>query len=153
MKIELLCVGRLSAETTPLCEHYLALLRPYASVRVREVRGVPLDLGPERVVKEEGEALLRLIRRDWVTVALEREGAQFTSPELAAWLADQKVHGAGHFQFILGGALGLDARIKAAASLVWSLSSLTFPHQLARCLVLEQIYRAFRIERGEPYHY
>jgi 23S rRNA (pseudouridine1915-N3)-methyltransferase len=68
-------------------------------------------------------------------------------------LADKKLHGQSHFQFILGGAVGLDERVLAAAHMRWSLSPLTFPHQMARCMVIEQVYRSIRIERGEPYHH
>jgi len=153
VKIGILCVGRLSREHRPLCDHYLSLLRPYAAVEVREVEGVPLAEGADRVVRAEGEALLRRLRPQSYVVVLDRTGRQLSSEELSSHLAEQKVHGAAEFQFILGGALGLDARVLEAGNLVWSLSRLTLPHQLARIVVLEQLYRAFRIERGEPYHY
>lgn len=153
MRIELVCVGRLSREVRPLCEHYLALLRPYVAVEVREVRSVPLSRGQGEVLREEGDALLSFLKDEMIRVVLDREGQPLSSLEFAAWFAKQKERGARGFQFILGGALGLDARVKARASLLWSLSPLTFPHQLARCIVLEQLYRAFKIDRGEPYHY
>lgn len=120
---------------------------------MREVEGVSLAEGAERVVRTEGDALLRHLRPQAFVVVLDRSGRQFSSEELSSFLAQRKVHGAGEFQFILGGALGLDDRVLEAGNLVWSLSRLTLPHQLARIVVLEQLYRAFRIERGEPYHY
>lgn len=146
-------MGRLAREARPLCDHYVSLMRPYASVDITEIDGIPVSEGRERVVGREGEAILRRIRPGAFVVVLDRSGREFHSEELSSFLADRKLHGAGEFQFILGGALGLDARVLATGDLVWSLSPLTFPHQLARIIVLEQLYRAIRIERGEPYHY
>ena len=87
------------------------------------------------------------------TVVLDRAGKEIDSTGLSAFLAQEKLYGRSEFQFILGGAFGLDERVLDAADLVWSLSKLTFPHQMARCIVVEQLYRAVRIERGEPYHH
>ena len=97
--------------------------------------------------------MLGLLRKGAYTVALDGRGQQHTSEELSAFLADKKLHGQSHFQFVLGGASGLDPKVLAAADDRWSLSRATFPHQMARCIVLEQLYRAIRIERGEPYHH
>ncbi len=153
MKLGLVCVGRMARESRPLCDHYLSLLRPYAAVEVCEVESTPLAEGRARVIAREGEAILRCLKPGAFVVGLDQAGREFTSEELSAFLAEQKLRGASHFQFILGGALGLDRRVLAVGKLTWSLSRLTFPHQLARCIVLEQLYRAIRIERGEPYHY
>jgi 23S rRNA (pseudouridine1915-N3)-methyltransferase len=86
-------------------------------------------------------------------VALDLRGVEYSSESWSAFLAGKKLHGHSHFQFILGGAAGLDESVSSAADARWSLAKLTFPHQMARCIVLEQYYRAFRIERGEPYHH
>jgi 23S rRNA (pseudouridine1915-N3)-methyltransferase len=129
------------------------MLRPYADVRVLEVRETPLVQGEQRVLATEGEALLRYLGPDAYSVVLDREGRELSSEELSALLAELKLYGRSDFRFILGGALGLDMRVQERADLVWSLSRLTFPHQLARCILVEQLYRAVRIERGEPYHY
>jgi 23S rRNA (pseudouridine1915-N3)-methyltransferase len=153
MRCTLLCVGRLSREYAAVYDHYAVMLRPYLSLDAVEVSETPLNQGPQRVLAREGEALARRMRPDAFTVVLDREGREFSSRELSALLADLKVGGRSDFQFILGGALGLRPDVLAAADLTWSLSRLTFPHQLARCVVVEQLYRAVRIERGEPYHY
>lgn len=153
MRCTLLCVGRLSCEYAAVYDHYATMLRPYLSLDVVEVPETPLSQGPQRVLAREGEALARRMRPDAFTVILDREGRQLSSQELSGWLADLKVGGRSDFQFILGGALGLGPDVRAAAGLSWSLSRLTFPHQLARCIVVEQLFRAVRIERGEPYHY
>lgn len=153
MRCTLLCVGRLSREYAAVYDHYALMLRPYVSLEVVEVPETPLSQGPGRVLAREGQALARRMRPGAYTVVLEREGRELSSRALSRVLADLKVAGRSDFQFILGGALGLGPAVLAAADLTWSLSRLTFPHQLARCVVVEQLYRAARIERGEPYHY
>lgn len=146
-------MGRLSREYAAVFRHYESLLRPFHTLEIAEVPEVALREGRERVLAREAEGLLKRLRPGALTVVLDREGREFSSEELSAYLAEQKLRGRSDFQFILGGALGLDERVRQAADLSWSLSRLTFPHQLARILVAEQLYRATRIERGEPYHY
>lgn len=153
MRISLVCVGRMARESAPLADHYLRLLAPYASVDVQELAGVPVSRGKEKVMAAEGQDILRRLRPGAFLVALDRKGRQMPSQELSRWLAGLKLEGRSDFQFILGGALGLAPAVLAAVDERLSLSEMTFPHQLARCLLLEQLYRAFRIERGEPYHY
>ena len=153
MRVALICVGRLSQEYAAVHRHYESLLRPYLTLEMVEVPEVPLSHGRERVLAREGEALLERMRPRAFTVVLERGGRELESPDLSAFLAEQKLYGQSDFQFILGGALGLAEPVLDTADFVWSLSRLTFPHQLARCIVMEQLYRAVRIERGEPYHH
>jgi 23S rRNA (pseudouridine1915-N3)-methyltransferase len=153
VKYTFLVVGRLSREYQAVFDHYAALLRAYAKIEVLEVAEVALREGRGRVLAREGDALLKRLRPGAFTVVLDREGRELSSEELSGFLARQKLHGKSEFLFILGGALGLDEQVREAADLRWSLGRLTFPHQLARCMVAEQLYRALRIERGEPYHY
>ena len=153
MRVTFLCVGRLSAVWRTVWGHYESLVHPYFVLAVREVPEVPLSRGEAVVRAKEGDALLALVQSEAYVVALDARGTTLTSEGLSAFLADKKLHGHSHFQFILGGAMGLDERVLARADMCWSLSPLTFPHQMARCIVLEQLYRAARIERGEPYHY
>ncbi len=153
MRFTLLCIGRQGRELAAVQDRYVRMLRPYADLELVEVGETPLARGRDRVLATEGEALLRRMRPAAYSVVLDRVGREVDSQELSSLLSHQKLYGRSDFQFILGGALGLDQRVAAAADLVWSLSKLTFPHQLARCIVLEQLYRAVRIERGEPYHH
>jgi len=153
VKLTFLCVGRLSREYQAVWRHYEGLLRPYCEVEVLEAPETPLAGGESGARAKEGAALMGLLRKGAYTVALDARGTQHSSEELSAFLADKKLYGQSHFQFLLGGASGLDDRVLAAADHRWSLSRLTFPHQMARCIVLEQLYRAIRIERGEPYHH
>ena len=153
MRLTFICIGRLSREYQAVWRHYEGLLRPYCDVEVLEVSETPLSGGEENARAKEGAALLGLLRKGAFTVALDAGGQQHSSEELSAFLAAKKLYGQSHFQFVLGGASGLDSGVLAAANHRWSLSRLTFPHQMARCIVLEQLYRAIRIERGEPYHH
>jgi 23S rRNA (pseudouridine1915-N3)-methyltransferase len=153
MRLTLICIGRLSREYQTVWRHYEGLLRPYSDVEVLEVTETPLSGGEDNARAKEGVALLGLLRKGAFTVALDARGQQHSSEELSAFLAGKKLYGQSHFQFLLGGASGLDGAVLAAADHRWSLSRLTFPHQMARCIVLEQLYRAIRIERGEPYHH
>lgn len=153
MRLTFVCVGRLSKEWAAIWRHYEGLLRPYASIEVLEIPEVPLSLGEGMVRFREGEAIRDLMRPYAFTIALDSTGTQYSSESWSAFLADKKLHGQSHYQFILGGAAGLDERVLEVVQARWSLSRLTFPHQMARCIALEQIYRAVRIERGEPYHH
>lgn len=153
MKLTFICVGRLSREYTAVWRHYENLFRPYGNIEVLEVTESPLSMGEQQAKGKEAASILGLMRREAFTIALDIGGVQHSSEGISRFLADKKVHGRSHFQFILGGAAGLDETVVTAADACWSLSQLTFPHQMARCMVLEQLYRAIRIERGEPYHH
>jgi len=153
MRIDLICVGKMGPDLQPTYQHYRDLLQPYIKIRLHEVRNTPLSHGHGRVRESEGERIGRYLEGGSYKIALDAGGRQMTSPQLSRFLAKQKLHGKSDFQFVLGGAVGLDGRVLESADFRWSLSRLTFPHQLARCIVIEQLYRALRIERGEPYHY
>lgn len=153
MRLTFVCVGRLSKEYAAVWKHYEGLLRPYASLEVLEVSECPLSHGEDAVRTREAAAIIGLLRPNAFTVALDGKGTQYSSQAWSDFMAAKKLHGSSHFQFILGGAVGLDRSVLDRADECWSLSCSTFPHQMARCIVLEQIYRAVRIERGEPYHH
>jgi 23S rRNA (pseudouridine1915-N3)-methyltransferase len=153
MRASIVCVGRLTRDYQAVWGHYENLLRPYLKLDVFEAPESPLALGENQARAKEGTALLGLLRKGAFTVAVDPRGEEYTSEAWSAFLAGRKLEGQSHFQFVLGGAAGLDPRVLDAAQARWSLSSLTFPHQMARCIVLEQLYRAVRIERGEPYHH
>jgi 23S rRNA (pseudouridine1915-N3)-methyltransferase len=113
------------------------------------VRGkLPLDLVE---VKDDAE-LSRKIPPRYELWALDERGKEFTSEELAAAVKKRMDGGAQGIAFVIGGADGLPRELVAKAGFVWSLGKLTLPHRLARLIVLEQLYRALSILRGEPYH-
>ena len=104
--------------------------------------------GLERQIKaKEGERIAKHIRDDAFVIALVIEGKQLT-----AKINDLGLHGTSHIQLIIGGSLGLDPAILKRADYLLSFSKMTFPHQLMRVILLEQIYRAYKINAGEPYH-
>ena len=138
MRYEVVAVGRVKdAALRAACDEYLGRLRRYARVEEREVKDEARLLGAI-----PGEARL---------VALSRTGEPWSSMDLADWTGRWDQDGRD-VALVIGGADGLPGVLLAQAERVWSLSALTFPHELARVIVLEQLYRAFTIRRGEPYH-
>jgi 23S rRNA (pseudouridine1915-N3)-methyltransferase len=138
MRYRLVAVGRVrDAALRAACEGYLRRLRRYARVGVLEVK--------------DDARLVAAIPAGARVIALSRQGDACTSRELARWTADWDMAGRD-VALTIGGAEGLPPGMLARADRVWSLSSLTLPHELARVVVLEQLYRAFSIRRGEPYH-
>lgn len=153
MKITIAAVGRLKEpHWADAAMEYLKRLRPYAAVEVTEVADQDLSGDEARAKRIEGEAVLRAVPDGARVVALDVGGAVRTSEELARWLENLMVGGTSHVAFVLGGAGGLDPAVLERADERLSVSAMTLPHQLARVVLLEQVYRAFRIMRGEPYH-
>ncbi len=101
----------------------------------------------------EGKKILRLLGRDDYIVLLDERGKEFRSVEFAAWLQKLSQNSAKKIVFIVGGSWGFSDEIHEKADLKISLSKMTFPHQLVRLLFVEQLYRAFTIIKGEPYHH
>jgi 23S rRNA (pseudouridine1915-N3)-methyltransferase len=101
----------------------------------------------------EGEGLLARLPRDGTVVALDAGGRKMTTEAFARWLEGALSRGSGNVAFIVGGHEGLSPAVKERAAVTISLSEMTFTHEMARVLLLEQIYRAFTILRGEPYHH
>ncbi len=151
-RIEILAVGSLHRDLEPAARHYLDLLRPLAAVTMREVKEMPLRgrQGSE-VLREEGRRLLAGWPKAPQVAALAINGRQLDSPAFAAWL--QSAFERGGAGFVIGGSLGLPAEVLARADERLSLSTLTLPHQLARVVLLEQLFRAGKILRGEVYHH
>lgn len=153
MRVTIVAVGRLKEQHwRAAADEYLKRLRPYATLQVTEVQDRDLSRGAATAMSAEGDDILRALPRDAYPVALEQTGDERSSEELAAWLDDLAVRGTSHVAFVLGGSAGLDGRISDLARERLALSRMTLPHQLARVVLLEQLYRAFRISRGEPYH-
>ena len=135
MKVTIIAIGRLRPPYLDDVEHYLKMLRRYASVEVVEVR--------------EDDAVERRIPERAFVVLLDAGGAQMTSEAFAAWLEERRQSGRP-LCFVIGGAFGIEL---AAADLRLSFGRMTLPHQLARVVLVEQLYRAHRILAGEPYHH
>lgn len=154
MKLTIVAVGRLKERFwREAAEEYLKRLGPYATVRVAEVVDRdPSRGGEERARAEEGADVLRAIPDGAHVIALDLTGTQSSSERFAAHLAGLGMTGSSSVAFVVGGSTGLDGPVLARANERLSLGAMTLPHNLARVVLLEQIYRAFRINRGEPYH-
>jgi 23S rRNA (pseudouridine1915-N3)-methyltransferase len=151
-RIEILAVGSLHRDFEPAARHYLDLLRPSATVTVREVKETPLRGRSEaEVLREEGRRLLAAWPQAPLVAALDVDGRALGTEAFAAWL--QRAVERGGAAFVVGGSLGLAPEVVARAGERLSLSALTLPHQLARVVLLEQLFRAVKILRGEPYHH
>ncbi len=133
---------------------YLERLRKYVQVEWVEVKPARIRKGSpeEKILGTEGKAITRKVApRDYL-VPLDRSGHQFDSKALAAWLESLSTRTEGWVSFIIGGPLGLSKELLNRAGKILSLSRLTLTHEMSRLLLLEQLYRAFTILRGEKYH-
>ena len=151
MELWLLAVGKLRPAYREACDDYLRRLGRRAKVHELEVREAAR--APTRAVQqaEEAERLRARLPQRARVVALAREGTGWTSTDLARRLERWETDGRP-LAFLIGGSTGLDPDLVAKADARWSLGPLTLPHELARVVVAEQLYRAGTIRRGEPYH-
>ena len=144
MKLRFVCLGRTrSSEVRALIDHYCERIQHFHPLEVIEKKST--HAGPDVLEELRG-------KKAGVRVALlAEEGRAFTSEEFARWLGREIDSGAGQLVFLLGGAEGFPAESKAQADALISLSRMTYPHELARAMLAEQIYRAFTILRQHPY--
>lgn len=158
MKITIISVGKLKEKYLKQgIQEYLKRLSAYAKVEIIEVADekAPENLSEadmEIVKHKEGERILTHISQDTHVVTLEINGAMLTSEQLAKKMDDLATYGKSKIAFIIGGSLGLSKEVQDRSNYALSFSKMTFPHQLMRLVLLEQVYRGFRINRGEPYH-
>lgn len=158
MKITVITVGKLKEKFfREAASEYEKRLGRYCKLEIRETADEKTPEGAseterEQILQKEGERIARLLPEGAYMVTLEIEGRKFTSEAFAGEIERLGISGVGHVVFVIGGSLGLHNSIKERADLSVSFSDMTFPHQLMRVVLLEQIYRAFRIINGEPYH-
>lgn len=158
MKISILCVGRIKEKFyRDAVEEYIKRLSRYCKPEVLETADemTPDGAGTaltEQIKKKEGDRLLSRIKEEAFVVTLEIQGKKMSSEEFADVLKQAAVSGRSHIQFVIGGSLGLHESVSRRADLKLSFSDMTFPHQLMRVVLCEQIYRGYRIINGEPYH-
>ncbi|WP_134702345.1 23S rRNA (pseudouridine(1915)-N(3))-methyltransferase RlmH [Ammoniphilus sp. YIM 78166] len=158
MHISILSVGKLKEKYLKMgIDEYAKRLTPYAKLQLIEV---PDEKAPEnlseaemvQVKEKEGEKILAQIKPDTHVIALAIEGEMWSSEKLANQLDQLATYGKSSIAFIIGGSLGLSSSVLQRSNQQISLSKMTFPHQVVRLILLEQIYRGFKINRGEPYH-
>lgn len=154
MRIVLLSVGRVKGPIADVVADFESRAGRYFSFEPREVKEEPATRGRtvEQVLAAEGERLLARLPGGYELVALHRTGASWSSERLASYLEAAGVRALPGVAFAIGGAYGLSEELRSRATHLLSLSAMTFPHDLARLLLAEQIYRAGTILRREPYH-
>lgn len=158
MNIQILTVGKLKEKyLVQGIDEYLKRLQAYAKVQIIELADekAPEILSVaemEQVKQKEGERILAKIDADAYVIALAILGKQKSSEKFAADIDKLMTYGKSKIVFVIGGSLGLSERVLARADETLSFGKLTLPHQLMRLVLVEQVYRAFRIMRGEPYH-
>ena len=158
MQITILTVGKLKEKyLKDGINEYLKRLQSYAKVEIVEVADEKEPYNPspadELLVKaKEGERIRAKLKDGTYLIALAIEGEMLSSPQLANKIEKLTVQGHSHITFLIGGSLGLEQSLLDMADYHLSFSKMTFPHQLMRLILTEQIYRAFRIIKNEPYH-
>ena len=158
MKISLITVGKLKEKyLSQAVSEYGKRLGRYCSLNIVEVNDekAPENLSESekiRIMDAEGERILSHVRDDAYVIALAIQGEMLSSEGLAGMIGNCMNSGKSHIQWIIGGSLGLSEKVLRRADKSLSFSKLTFPHQLMRVILLEQIYRSFRIIKNEPYH-
>lgn len=158
MNIDIVCVGKLKEKyLREAVDEYIKRLSRYCKVSVLEVRDEMAPAGIstgdfEAILQAEAERIRKNIKQGSYIIALDPKGEQVTSEALAERLQDLMLRGRGYLTFIIGGSLGLHSSILTSAHWRLSFSRMTFPHQLMRVILCEQLYRSFTILKGEPYH-
>jgi len=158
MRIRFILVGKVREKyLREGIAEYLKRLKPYAQVELVELQdeSVPETFSEKQLAQAqqvEAERILRTLRENEYVVALDIRGTQMSSEELSRWLQERALSGDSNLAFIIGGTTGLAPEILSRARLRLSMGPMTFPHQFMPMLVAEQVYRAFRISRGMPYH-
>ena len=158
MNINIVCVGKLKERYwTDAVTEYLKRLSRYCRMEIVELKEarLPDHASPaeeEQVKTVEGESILRSLSADSYVIVLDVKGKQLSSEQLSEKIENLALEGRSTVDFIIGGSLGLSEAVRKRADFRLSFSAMTFPHQMMRVILLEQIYRAFKISRNEPYH-
>ncbi len=158
MKIDICCVGKVKEPSfRDMINEYSKRISRYATLNVIEVADEKTpdnasDVVEDGIRKKEGERLLAALKDQAYVIALAIEGKNLSSTELADKIENLGIDGNSHIQFVIGGSLGLSPEVLARADMKLSFGRMTFPHQLMRVILLEQIYRSYRIIHHEPYH-
>lgn len=158
MQVEIICVGKLKEKyLKDACSEYIKRLSRFCTLSVTELKDEPVpeqasDAQTEQAIVREGERILQKISdRDFV-VSLCVEGKSLSSESFAKELCQVFQKGASRLVFVIGGSCGLSENVKKRSNLRLSFSAMTFPHQLMRVILLEQLYRAYKINANESYH-
>ena len=158
MKIKLVTVGKLKEKyLKDGIAEYAKRLSRFSKLEIVELADEKTpdkasELENQQILEKEGSRILARVSEREFVIALAIEGKQFPSEEFSSILSDITVRGFSDITFVIGGSLGLSPTVKKRANLLMSFGKLTLPHQLMRLVLVEQIYRAFMIQQGSPYH-
>ncbi|NMM96846.1 50S rRNA methyltransferase [Bifidobacterium sp. DSM 109960] len=158
MQIDIICVGKVKEQyLRDAIAEYSKRLSRYCKLNILEVADEKTpehaSEGVERQIKaKEGERIAKHIKPGAYVIALAIDGQQVTSEGFARKIDQLGIQGVSHIQFVIGGSIGMDDEILRKANYKLSFSKMTFPHQLMRVILLEQVYRAYKINAHEPYH-
>ena len=158
MNITVITVGKLKERYfREAVEEYSTRLSKYCKLEIAEVpdEKAPENLSPAQelqIIQKEGQGILKHVKEDAYVIALAIQGKQLSSEGLAEFINNLGIKGRSNIAFVIGGSLGLSDEVLRRADYKLSFSPMTFPHQLMRVVLLEQVYRGFRIIKGEPYH-
>lgn len=155
LKIKIIALGKIKENFLKEgIDEFLKRLTPYASVSVVELS--PIEIKDEnltqKILFEEGEKILSQIKPSDFVVTMEIQGKQFSSEEFSQKITSLADEGVNEMVFVIGSSCGIGRNVSERADLKMSMSKMTFLHQFARLILVEQIYRAFKISRNEPYH-
>ena len=158
MKIKIIAVGKIKENYLKEgINEYLTRLLPYAKTEIVEVMDSKVKDNPNesdilKVINEEGERVLSKIKAGEYVINLDLNKKEFDSVEFSKFIQDKMVEGGSSITFVIGGSYGLSNKVKERANYAISLSKMTFLHQMTRLILLEQIYRSFKILNNETYH-
>ena len=159
MRFYVVCIGKLKdAYLRDGVAEFVKRMRPYGGITITELNeskigDKPSDADRNQVVDDEGERLLKVVPKNAYTVLLDVYGKTMSSEDLAKTVAKLEVDGVSDMAFIIGGAFGVSEALRQSVNFKLSFSPMTFTHQMVRLLLVEQIYRASKINRNEPYHW
>ena len=158
MKITIVTVGKIKEKyLKDAIAEYTKRLSKYCKLEIVEVADEKTPDNASETVEDmirskEAERIMKYIKDDAYVITLEIQGKQLTSEELADKINTLGIQGTSHIAFVIGGSIGLGKEVLKRSNYALSFSKMTFPHQLMRVILLEQIYRCYRIMNGEPYH-
>jgi 23S rRNA (pseudouridine1915-N3)-methyltransferase len=158
MHIKIITVGKLKERYwQDAVKEYLKRLEPYARIEIVEIAEERIQDNPsnseiQQVLNKEGERIAKQLNPDFYVVPLAIEGRMLSSQEMSSFMGKLALEGKSDMVFIIGGSHGISQEILDKGDFLLSFSPMTFPHQMMRVILLEQVYRGFKILRGEPYH-
>lgn len=155
MKIKIIALGKIKEKfLKDGIDEFLKRLTPYTSIEIIELN--PVEIKDEnltqKALEEEGTNILSHIKNDSYVITMEIQGKQLSSEEFASKINDITMSGVSELVFVIGSSCGISPQVSARADFKLSMSKMTFLHQFARLILVEQIYRAFKIIKGEKYH-